>query len=179
MASERIHTTTIRARAAFVLAVAEDVFAVIRIGRDLAREALNAGWEWEEKGNGTGDSLYDFFENPEEEGLWRYESQAPEEEKNAWTTLTSAMCYVTWHAYRTDGAKSMPTPIEEVSEDVVAQTVEVARKIPCFREERVDRIEEFLNSNCQAARPEDLGTGIRRNLILDIGAGEQRRGSSR
>src|SRR5262245_54991916 len=86
---------TIRARAAYYIAVAESVLAAAPAddgSLDPAREAMNVAWQWIEGAQVEAVALAWYLEN-EETGLQYFES-------NACIAVSAALAYVTWRAYQ-------------------------------------------------------------------------------
>ena len=126
---------SIRGRANFVLAIAERCIGQLLYSdkvHNLAVKAIRDAWQWEEGEKVHGDLLDYYLENPEEESLAVYGCDPPRKAFAAIMAITSAVAYVTWHAYRKDGVTTMSSSIHEVSESVVDEVVDFALEVPGF-----------------------------------------------
>lgn len=156
-------------RVAFVLAIAEQFVESLNYSEkvySLALKALEDAWKWEEGEQITGDQLNYYLENPEEESLAVYGCDPP---ASAWAsimTLTSAMSYVTWHAYKKDGITRMSSVIHEVTEDVVDEVVDFAKKSPGFDVPFADCIAKYLVDKCRSSTPNGLGEPIAKASVM-------------
>jgi hypothetical protein len=162
---------TIRARVAFVLAVAEVVRPAIQTREVVAariRSALDLAWRWEQFGGISGRALYDMLESENEDGLMVEEWEAPAEQKPAWVAITSAISYASWHAFVTGGDKRIPEPIAEVSEEVIDQVVAYARRAPGFDPGGVDRLAQYCVDHHRSADSSVLGEPIPREIVLQV-----------
>jgi hypothetical protein len=169
--STQLSGCTIRARVAFVLAIAEVVRNAITAREEVAeriRSALDLAWRWEQFGGVSGRALYDMLENENEDGLMVEEWAAPEAQKPAWVAMTSAISYTSWHAFVTAGDKRLPEPIDEVSEEVIDQTVAYARRAPGFDPRCVDRLAQYCVDHHRTADSSVLGEPIAREAMLQV-----------
>ena len=161
---------SIRGRVAFVLAIAERFAESLRYSDKvyhLARNALRDAWKWEEGAKVSGDELDYYLENPEEESLAVYECTAPESIQAGFIVITSAVAYVAWHAYKKDGIHRMSDSIHQVSEAVVDQVIDYAKKSPSFDVAFLDCICKYLGQQCGTADPNELGAAISRASMLE------------
>ena len=173
---------TIRARVAFVLALAETGTRVIDADENIAnriRTALDLAWNWEERGSVSGDLLYHTLENEKEDGLLVYEFEAADAIKPAWVAITSAIAYTAWHAYMYEKTKYLPEPMYEINEEIIDQVVLCARcaldLIPQFLELLVrDCIENHGNEESNS-----LGRSIPRDEILSAAGVDRRTGTGK
>jgi hypothetical protein len=160
---------SIRGRVAFVLAIAEQCVGLLKYSEkvySLATKALDDAWKWEEGGQVDGDQLDYYIENAEEESLAVYGCNPPESAQAAVMTITSAMCYVTWHAYKKDGVTRMSESIHEVTESVIEEVIDFAEKVPGFDPAFVDCLAEYLVEKCGSATCDELGRPIARASVL-------------
>lgn len=160
---------SVRGRVAFVLAIAEQFAESLKYSEKvytLATKALEDAWKWEEGEQISGDQLDYYLENPEEESLAVYGCDPP---ASAWVgmmTLTSAISYVIWHAYKKDGIARMSSVIHEVTEDVVDEVVDFATRSPDFDVAFVDCIAKYLVEECGSATPNELGKPIAKASVI-------------
>lgn len=160
---------SIRGRVAFVLAIAEQFVESLKYSEkvySLAQQALEDAWKWEEGGQITGDQLDYYLENPEEESLAVYECMAPEELKPGFVAITSALAYIAWHAYKKDGIKRMSDSIHQVSEAVVDQVFDFAKKSPGFDLPFADCVAKYLVEICGSSTPNGLGEPIAKASVM-------------
>src|SRR5262252_6527277 len=91
---------TIRARAAYYLAVAESVFAAAPPddgSLEIAREAMNMAWRWIEGASVEVVELHWYLEN-EDTGLQFFKS-------STCVAVSAALAYVLWRAYQAEGGE--------------------------------------------------------------------------
>jgi hypothetical protein len=158
-----INEVSIRGRVSFVLAIAEQVVEELSgspDGYSLAQEAIEKAWEWQGTLEITGDNLYAYLENEDDSGLLVHEWEANEDDEevcSAWISLTSAIAYVTWHAYKQNGINVMPSSIWEVSEDTIGQVLDYAMRTSVYNPEFTRRLIDYLVSECRSTDSSDLG----------------------
>jgi hypothetical protein len=160
---------SIRGRVAFVLAIAEQFVESLKYSEkvySLATKALDDAWKWEVGEQISGDQLDYYLENPEEESLAVYECMAPEELKPGFVAITSALAYVAWQAYKKDGIKRMSDSIHQVSETVIDQVVDFAKKSPGFDVPFVDCIAKYLVEKCGSSTRDGLGEPIAKASLM-------------
>jgi hypothetical protein len=161
---------SIRGRVAFVLAIAEGCIGQLRYSDKvytLAAKAMRDAWKWEEGEKVHGDLLDYYLENPEEESLAVYGCDPPESAFAAIMAITSAVAYVTWHAYRKDRATMMSSSIHEVTESVVDEVVDFASRSPGFDAAFIDCVSSYLVKKCGNSNPSELGEPVKRQMVLD------------
>lgn len=166
---------SIRGRVAFVLAIAEQFVESLKYSEkvySLATKALEDAWKWEEGEQISGDQLDYYLENPEEESLSVYECMASAEIQPGFVAITSALAYVAWHAYKKDGIKRMSDSIHQVSETVIDQVVDFAKKSSGFDVSFVDCIAKFLVEQCEGSTPDGLGEPIAKVSVMKACRGE-------
>jgi hypothetical protein len=164
---------SIRGRAAFVLAIAEQCVGLLKYSERpyaLATKALEEAWKWEEGHEVAASHLYSYLENPAEEALMVYEWDCPEAVAGGFVAVTSALAYVVWHAYKQQGITTMPSSIQEVSEAVIDQVIDFARQSQDLSVAYVDCLSKFLVEKCRSAGPTELGGPIERASVLNIGS---------
>jgi len=163
---------TIRARIAFVLAIAEVVRASIETHEIVAerlRSALDLAWRSEQSSGVSGDALHDTLESYNDDALMVEESKAPDPQKPAWAAITSAIAYASWHAYLAGGdRRGIPETIDEVSEEVIDQVVTYARRAPGFDPRVVDRLKQYCVDHHRTADPTVWGEPIAREVMLQV-----------
>ena len=163
---------TIRARVAFVLAVAEWARDKVITSKDASARLHNAfdlAWRWQQTANVSGKTLDSVLADEADTGLAVEESMAPTAEKPAWVTITSAICYVCWHAYINVGdEEGMSEFISEVREDVIDQTIDFARRVPGFNQAAVDRLAQYCINHHKMANDKELGEPISRETMMQV-----------
>jgi len=166
--SVTLATCTISARVAFVLTIAELASAAIVTGApgERIRSALDLAWRWEQSGDVTGAALDHVLENEDDDGLLVDESAAPEHEVPAWVTITSAIAYTAWHAFRHEGARQMPETIGEVTEEVIDQVTSYAHQVPGLDHAAIDRLVRYCVEHHQAAAASERGASILRAAMM-------------
>ena len=154
---------TIRARAAYYLAVAESVFAAVPPddgSLEPARQAMNMAWQWIEGASVKGDELDWRLEN-EDTGLMYFQS-------NTSVVVAAALAYVTWGAYQAEGTKIMGQIINEVTEEMIVDLHHFAEQTGRFDHQLARRLLNYLRANYATSEIDDLGGPI---LRRDIASG--------
>jgi hypothetical protein len=165
---------TIRARVAFVLAIAEVARKAIETDEIVAkqiRNALDLAWRWEQSGDVSGVTLSNAVEGESgnDDNLAVEMGEAPEVQKPAWVAVTSAILYTSWHAYLTASDKKVMTEtVSEVNEEVIDEVVAYARRVPGFDLRLVDRLAEYCVDHHQTADSSLLGEPILREVMLQV-----------
>ena len=171
MALDRLKSRcSIRGRVAFALALAERCVELLKhdnVAYQLARNALDDAWMWEEGAVVSGDRLSGYLENAEDESLVAYESMAPERAKPGFAAIITAVAYVAWHAYIEDHESAlMSESINEVSEaalDDIVALVEASTELgPRF----VDRVADYIANECASESPLALGQPVARLKVV-------------
>jgi hypothetical protein len=171
---------TVRARVAFVLAIAETETQVIDADENIAnriRTALELAWEWEERGNVSGDLLYHTLENEKGDGLLVYEFEAANAIKPAWVTITSAIAYTAWHAYVCKKIKFLPEPMYEINEEIIDQAVLCAKRAPGFDPQFLEVLVRYCIENHRSGESNSLGRSIPRDEILSAAGVDRKTGT--
>lgn len=170
--SVRLLECTIRARVAFVLAIAEWARTTIETDKVAAarvRSALDLAWQWQQTAKVSGEALQDTVEGEEESevGLAFDEPMAPDAQKPAWCVVIDAVCYTCWHAYVAGGDKrGMSEAISEVTEEIIDQTVKDARQVLGFDQGAVDRLAQYCIDHHRSTKDNELGAAISREVML-------------
>jgi hypothetical protein len=155
---------------AFVLAIAERCLEALKYDSkvyECARDAIALAWRWEEGGVVSGDDLDYYVENADEESLAVYGCSVPPQAFSEMMAITSAMCYVTWHAYKSDGITRMSESIGSVSEDVVGEVIGFATSSRYGKEEYMMCLLNEIESKCGSLTNEVLGIPIMRKSLCD------------
>jgi len=163
-----IKTVTIRARVAYVLGIAEHIISDIKSdssGYLLAKEAIKTAWAWQNNANISADVLNEYLMNENEEGLLIHEQEASEDIVSAWITITTAIAYVAWQAYKQKN-EFPPGALCEVSEEIVEQVIEYASKTNVYDAYFVNKLSEYLNTKCSTQKSNELGKPINREDFL-------------
>jgi Immunity protein Imm6 len=154
---------TIRARAAYYVAVAESVFAAAPPddgSLDHGRVAMNMAWQWIE---GVPVTAYDLdwqLEN-EDTGLISFPS-------DTCAVVGTALAYVIWQAYRAEGAKRMPQTIGEYDESVIVGFHRLAENTKVFDHQLARRLLNYLQASYATSQTDELGSPI---LRRDVASG--------
>jgi hypothetical protein len=154
---------TIRAQAAYYLAVAESVFAAAPPddgSLEPARQAVNMAWQWIEGAPIEAVALDWCLEN-EETGLQYFKS-------NACIAVSAALAYVTWRAYQVEGGKNNPNmgqTICEVTEEMIVELHRFAGQSGRFDHQLARRLLNYLRANYTTSKIDDLGGPILRRDI--------------
>jgi hypothetical protein len=155
---------TIRARAAYYLAVAESVFAAAPPddgSREIARQAMNMAWQWIEGAPIEVVELHWYLEN-EDTGLQFFQS-------NTCIVVSGALAYVIWRAYEAEGeANKMGQTINEVTEGMIVEFHDFAEQTGRFDHQLARRLLNYLRTNYTTSKIDDLGAPI---LRRDIASG--------
>jgi hypothetical protein len=154
---------TIRARAAYYLAVAESVFAAAPPddgSLEPAREAMNMAWQWIEGASVKGDELDWHLEN-EDTGVIYFDS-------NTSVVVSTALAYVTWGAYQAEGRKILGQILNEVTEELIVELHRFAEQTGRFDHQLAHRLLDYLRANYLTSTIDDLGGPI---LRRDISSG--------
>jgi hypothetical protein len=160
---------SIRGRVAFALAVAEQCLPALHCDKkiyELSSTALKLAWRWAEGENIHGDVLDYYLENSDDESLAVYGCDPPESGRAALMALTSAIAYVTWHAYLKEGVRTMSSTIHDVDESVLDEVVEFAKENPGFDTGFLDCISAVLVKECHDEDPRKLGRPINRRKLV-------------
>jgi hypothetical protein len=169
---------TIRARAAYFLAVAADVFgdaADSDTARTRAQQALSQGWNLIAGAvQVAADDLYALLEDEDGTGLmaFGYEARREPVRSAAWNALITAMMYVTWEAYRTEGARHLPQTIESVDATIIDHLHRFAERTGRFDRGFASRLRTYLQAN-HAASQDELGRSIARDEVMGLKASER------
>jgi hypothetical protein len=166
---------TIRARVAFVLAIAEVARKAIETDEIMAkqiRNALDLAWRWEQSGDVSGAALSNAVEGESgnDDNLAVEMGEAPEVQKPAWVALTSAILYTSWHAYLADSDKKvvMTETVSEVNEEVIDEIVDYAGRVPGFDLRLFDRLAQYCVDHHRTADSSALGEPIPREVMLQV-----------
>lgn len=165
---EHLSHMTIRGRAAFALTVADLVLPNIKGNPDATRrayQALETAWRWVGGTPVTGDSLYQTLENENDQGLLIDEYNAPQDVTSSWVTITTAIAYVAWHAYRQAGVRHMPSPMYQVDEDALDQLLQFALQAPSVTADRLAALAESVLTVSRTGDASQLGQPIAREQI--------------
>ncbi|MBI3409908.1 MAG: hypothetical protein HY040_16335 [Planctomycetes bacterium] len=160
---------SIRGRVAFVLAIAEKCLGLLQYSEkvyNIAAKALEDAWKWEEGRKVHGDQLDYYLENPEEESLAVYGCDPPKPSWAAIMAITSALAFVTWHAYKKDGIKRMSSTIHEVSESVVDDVVGYATQSAGCDPAFLECISKYIVEKCGSSDVSELGKPMKREAVL-------------
>jgi len=164
---------TIRARVAFVLAIAERAYTTIETNatqRGQIRNALDLAQRWQDNAYVSGDSLYeavvgDAQEMLAESAFFFFTPDSNDPRTFAWSTIISAMFYISWHAYGRRGR--LPEPIADVEEEDIDHTVKLALRIPNFNGAAIERLARYCIRHYRSPDGSDLGEPISAQTMLE------------
>lgn len=161
-----IRSLTNRAKVAYFLAVAEDVWRDLPSdlpGRPFVRNALNASWRWVEGYEVFGDDLYALLENEDGTGVMLFAGMDTEREPQ-WSVITIALAYTIWRAYIQVGAIYLPQTVEGFNDDVVLElhaSATRARVDQCL----LTRLQDYFSQRFHFAATDELGQPIEKDEI--------------
>jgi Immunity protein Imm6 len=166
-----LEAVTIRARSAYFIAVAENVFAAVPAadpGLRYAHEALTMAWQWIAGAQIAAEDLYLRLENEDGTDLMAFGYKAKDQPVSnaAWSTLITAYIYLIWQAYRAQGAVYLPQTIESADDTMVADLHQFAGRTGKFNHEFACRIRDYLLANYPASKGDDLGPAISRGEVM-------------
>ena len=172
--SIRLSLCTLRARAAFVLVLAEVASAAIETRRGMAAHisaSIDLAWRWQETCHVSGEELYDAVvgkEIDDEYSLAGALCFVTAIQEPAWTTVTGALLYIAWQAYVVAGEEVRPEPICDVSDEDIDLTVDAAREMLNFNQAAVDRVAAYCTCHHKAANDKELGEPISRETMMQV-----------
>src|SRR5262245_21098132 len=153
---------TIRARAAYYLAVAESLFAAAPPddgSQELARQGMNMAWQWIEGASVKAVELHRYLENDGDTGLISFQS-------NTCAAVSQALAYVIWRAYLAEGHENeMGQTICEVTEEDFVYLHHFAERSGRFDHQLARRLLNYLQANYTTSKIDDLGYPILRREI--------------
>jgi hypothetical protein len=169
--NDLIRRIPIRARVAFVLAIAERLLPAISENPealDTARKAIFDGWRWEE-----GECIHalQLYED-DVESLARQGSLVKDQEASeAFCAVTSAFFYMIWHAFRHDltvgqvQEGDIPNDMAEMSEGVIDEVCDFAARTSFYDSRWVASLIERLSTDFHGVDSEDLGPVVLREYF--------------
>jgi hypothetical protein len=169
-----LEALTIRARAAYYLAVTESVFAAIPLDeehRKYAIKAMNLAWQWVAGAAVEGDDIYVYFENADGTALVMYPKGNDEKRGAAWNTVCTAIMYVIWRAYTPEERKYMSQTMDLVDETLVLELHGYAEGTGRFDHQVARRLLNYLQANYPASKPDELGSPVSRAGVIAAGGG--------
>lgn len=158
----------IRARVAFVLAVAERVLPALAKhvhGLHAAQAALSDAWQWEEGADIR--ALWLYKKNIEPLAI-QGSSMEDGKASAAMCAVTAAYFYTLWHAFRLDldrkevRASKVPNDIADVSEDVIDEACGFAIETSLFDDQWIGTIYKRLASDFGNDGLDQLGRPVPR-----------------
>ena len=86
--------------------------------KDLINEAIEVSWKWVHTEENLGEVLYNFLDN-EENGFTLFQETEEDEKKiSAWNCIIDTVAYISRTAYKKEGVKYLPEPIEIVDDNI-------------------------------------------------------------
>jgi Immunity protein Imm6 len=165
---------TMRGQAAFLLTVAEMIVSEIESdhhGMFLAKSAIDDSWEWSEALTISGDKLYGYVDNEDEEkdlGIRElyYQQQTSPIMIAAVIAITCIVGYVARLAYIVEGKTSFPVCIEIIDQDFIDCILENACKTTAFDLNKAYELMTYLSNNYPSNNSEqELGSVIARDEL--------------
>ena len=89
--------------------------------KDLINEAIEASWKWVHTEENLGEVLYNFLDN-EENGFTLFQ-EIEEDEKKISACIIDTVAYISRAAYKKEGVKYLPEPIEIVDDNIFTHMV--------------------------------------------------------
>jgi hypothetical protein len=167
-----ISAVTIRARAAFYLAIAESLFSVIKQedeGYPQARKSIDMCWMWVEGKSVKADTIYEHFTNEDDVDVLSTASAIEDPVKSpAWNCVVTALYYVIWQVYKAEGEKYLPADVDEVNEEIIYDHLANAKKSKNFHEHQFENLKEYLLENYPIDVVNPLGKLIRKSTIINM-----------
>ena len=123
----------VREKVCFVLCIAERVVDILQSdvkGYEIAKEALDLSWQWEEGVDVSGDKLAEFVDSSTEKDLGEREIYYDEGDIKipALIVVTLGVGYVARYAYEMRNETDMPEPIWEITDDSISDIIDFAAK---------------------------------------------------
>ena len=110
------------------------------------REALDLCWDWYETKKPTGDEIYSYLDDGTEFGGLFIYMQMDQEKANEkiWDVLVDAITYINREAYEFNNEKHVPSPIENVDDDLVDHFIDSANMVSSDYGLQMKRLVHFL-----------------------------------
>jgi hypothetical protein len=167
---------TVRARVAFVLAVAEAAHTSIETTMIMAeriRRALDLAWQWEQSGDVPGRALSKAVEGGDndepDENIVIMSCMVPEAQRPAWRVVMNAVLYTSWHAHLAAGdKKGISEIVNEIDENAIDMVMYDAPHIPGVDLRLADRLAQYCIDHHRTADPSALGEPIPREVMLQV-----------
>ncbi|MFJ8526921.1 Imm6 family immunity protein [Bacillus sp. NPDC094106] len=130
-------------QAGFLLGLSEIVIDVLShsSGYEEAKETMIICWEWREYKQKSGDKIYYLLDDGTEfSGLFiRMEMDKGNLQEAVWNCIVDAVAYTDWQAYLHQKEKYLPSPIENVDEDLVQHFLDNFHEIKSINKELVEK----------------------------------------
>lgn len=170
MSDDLIEHAPVRARVAFVLAVATRVLPALEENGDAFNTAVKAladAWRWEE---GETVSALQLYEDDDEALVLQGSLITEKEALAAIMAATSAFYYMLWHAYKLDLSlarvrRGEVPNMSEVSEEVIDQVCQYALQTTLCDEGWLNALRQQIVNDYRTNNPEDLGAAIPRQYF--------------
>jgi hypothetical protein len=166
-----INSITIRARAAFHLAVAESLWGLLdehpwQEERNVARKGLDLCWDWVCGETIDQYELYDCHAGEDSMGAAASATSDPDESKMpAWNTADDAICYVIWKDMLIK-EECLPADIENATEENILESLTFAHRVPGFDENDFEPLKQYLLETYPASETDEIGPPISKDEIL-------------
>jgi Immunity protein Imm6 len=168
-----IGSMTIRARAAYLLVIAEYIFQVVNPDHSdypLARAAFEGCWSWVAGSNLSAWEVYCLHtdENmnlqPIGLGFTAYDEPDPIQQ-NIWYYLDGVVMYIAWHLFKYE-RNTIPADLELEGEGFVDEVIRTAIETNRFEESQYESLKQYLLETYPATEPDELGSPITREEVM-------------
>lgn len=174
-----VRALPIRARAAFMLALAEMVtpeLAEDPQGLTVAQEALHLSWKWVGGSPVRGKEIEQYVESPTDKNLQTYQRHYLKKAPSMFAAMVVThigVAYAGYQAYMGEGVgeEAMSQPMAEVGEYLFDDVLEYAQKTSRYDEGSVHRVARFLTDRYAAQGQEALGSPVLVDQILPLLSG--------
>ncbi len=177
-----INSVTMRAKAAFVITLAEKVIDILEKDENvfsLSRTLLEKCWSWEESLGASPLEIYEYLDSSNEDMaeaearslICQFDDyETPEPSLTAIHTVINAGCIVVKYAYETMDSNSMPPTIigETFDDRDIPIGIESVVKMNLIDEVWIERVISYLMSNHKSDNPNALGEPIQREKLMSL-----------
>jgi Immunity protein Imm6 len=164
---------TIRARAAYLLVIAEHIFQAVNSNHSdysLARAALEGCWNWVAGSNLSAWEVYCLHtdENidlqPIGLGFTAYDESDPVQQ-NIWYYLDGVVMYIAWYLFKYE-KNTIPADLELEGEGFIDEVIRTAIETNLFEESKYESFKQYLLETYPATETDELGPPITREEVI-------------
>jgi hypothetical protein len=176
-----IKSVTMRAKAVFVIVLAEKVIDILREDENvfsLARNLLDKSWLWEESLGASPLEIYEYLDSSNEDIveaqdlslICQFDRKTPEPILTAIHTVINAGCIVVKYAYEIMDSNSMPPTIigETFDDRDIPIGIESVVKMNLIDEAWIERAISYLMLTHKSDDPNALGEPIKREELMSL-----------